>query len=555
MRRITFLLISLFLLIGCKDRGMTLIKFKQGTYHYYSSEAFIRDYYISNHDQVTPKKIAIPIDGLEDIILDGNGSHLIMHNQIIPISIVNSKNIKLRNFTIDYDNPHIIQAKVLENDTTNRFIIFETAPWVQYVIKDSLFYGVGEDWEYHPTIASVFEGDTKRVLYNSSDISLHINRVEEISKGVIKANGWFDKRLLPGTVMAMRTYYRPNPGIFISGSKDITIENVTVHYAEGMGLLAQMSENITLNNFSVALKGATDPRYFTTQADATHFSGCKGVIISQNGLYEGMMDDAINVHGTYLKIVKRVDDRSVVGRYMHPQSYGFLWGEAGDTVNFIRSNTMDIVGDNYIIESINPYDIERVWGAKEFLVTFTTGIDTCINENVGFGMENLSWTPEVYFKNNIIRNNRARGALFSTPKKVVVQRNVFDHTSGTGILLCGDCNGWYETGSCRDITIRRNVFINALTSYYQFTNAVISIYPVIPDLENQQSYFHGRGPKSIRIEKNTFKTFDHPILYAKSVNGLIFKGNYIEKNNDYPPFHWNKERVLLERVINDDIEK
>ena len=49
---------------------------------------------------------------------------------------------------------------------------------------------------------------------------------------------------------------------------------------------------------------------------------CK--IVSCNGLYEGMMDDAINVHGTYLKVVKRVDDRTLVGRYMHGQSWGCL---------------------------------------------------------------------------------------------------------------------------------------------------------------------------------------------------------------------------------------
>lgn len=61
-----------------------------------------------------------------------------------------------------------------------------------------------------------------------------------------------------------------------------------------MGLLAQLCENITLDRFNVCLKGPNDPRYFTTQADATHFSGCKGAIISKNGLYEGMMDDAIN---------------------------------------------------------------------------------------------------------------------------------------------------------------------------------------------------------------------------------------------------------------------
>ena len=60
------------------------------------------------------------------------------------------------------------------------------------------------------------------------------------------------------------------------------------------------------------------------------------------------------------------------------------------------------------------------------------------------------------FAGNTVRNNRARGALFSTPRRTVVEDNLFDHTSGTAILLCGDCNGWYETGACRDVLIRRN---------------------------------------------------------------------------------------------------
>lgn len=52
-------------------------------------------------------------------------------------------------------------------------------------------------------------------------------------------------------------------------------------------------------------------------------------------------------------------------------------------------------------------------------------------------------------------------------------------------------NGWFETGACRDVTIRRNRFINALTNMFQFTNAIISIYPEIPNLKDQQKYFHG----------------------------------------------------------------
>lgn len=49
---------------------------------------------------------------------------------------------------------------------------------------------------------------------------------------------------------------------------------------------------------------------------------------------------------------------------------------------------------------------------------------------------------------------------------------------------------------------------------YQFTNAVISIYPEIPELEKQQAYFHGGKEGGIVIENNVFDTFDAPILYA-----------------------------------------
>ena len=339
-----------------------------------------------------------------------------------------------------------------------------------------------------------------------------------------------------------------------------------VHYAEGMGLLAQMSENITLDGFSVCLRGDDDPRYFTTQADATHFSGCKGKIVSENGLYEAMMDDAINVHGTYLKVVERIDDHTLKGRYMHGQAWGFDWGYEGDEVQFVRSQTMELVGGSdkpFVTEVVEIKALSAnsdasvpsySHGAKEFVIRFADVLPAEIGPDAGYGIENLTWTPEVYFAYNTIRNNRARGTLFSTPKRTVVEDNLFDHTSGTAILLCGDCNGWYETGACRDVTIRRNRFVNALTCMYQFTSAVISIYPEIPNLNAQREYFHGGKKHAIRIVDNEFETFDHPLLYAKSVDGLLWRGNTIRKNTDYPPYHWNNSSVLLERVTNVKID-
>lgn len=533
-----------------KEGEKVILRFPEGRYEFHEKGAAVREYYISNHDQTNPKKVGIALEDMKNLTLDGQGSEFVFHGRMLPVSLLRSENCLLKNFSIDFENPHIAQVKIVENDPQDG-IVFEPAPWVDYrIAKDSIFEAYGEGWTMRHSWGIAFDGDTKHLVYNTSDIGCPTKGASEVAPRRIHAPGWKDARLVPGTVVAMRGWGRPTPGIFLSHDVNTTIENVKVHYAEGMGLLAQLCENITLEKFGVCLKGDADPRYFTTQADATHFSGCKGKIVSCNGLYEGMMDDAINVHGTYLKVVKRVDDRTLVGRYMHGQSWGFEWGCPGDEVQFIRSNTMELVGKQNKIISIRPYDKEQTEGAREFLITFQEPLDQVINEQSGFGIENLTWTPEVLFSGNVIRNNRARGSLFSTPRKTIVENNLFDHTSGAAILLCGDCNGWFETGACRHVIIRKNRFVNALTNLFQFTNAVISIYPEIPDLKGQQQYFHGGPEGGIVIEDNEFETFDAPILYAKSVDGLVFRNNTIKLNTEYKPFHPNRNRFWLERVTN-----
>lgn len=532
-----------------------VIQFANGRYDFHEEGSFVREYYISNHDQTNPKKVGIALEDMNNVTIEGKGAQFVFHGRMIPIAILRSTNCTLKDCSIDFENPHIAQVQIKENDPVNG-ITFEVAPWVKYRINEKgNFEAYGEGWKSQYGTGIAFEEKTKRLVYGTSDLSFTTQGVKEVAPRTLLAPQWKDKRLIPGTVVAMRTWYRPTPGIFLSNNRNTAFKQVKVHYSEGMGLLAQMCKNISLNQFSVCLKGDNDPRYFTTQADATHFSGCKGKIISQNGLYEGMMDDAINIHGTYLKVVKRIDDKTLIAKYMHSQAWGFEWGHPGDDVQFIRSVSMEVTDKPNQIVDIQPYDTKDLVGVHEFLIRFKESIAPEISETGKFGIENLTWTPEVVFSGNTIRNNRARGALFSTPRKTLVENNLFDHTSGTAILLCGDCNGWYETGACRNVLIRKNTFINALTNMFQFTNAVISIYPEIPDLKAQTKYFHGGTKDAIRIENNLFETFDQPLLYAKSVDGILFKNNTIKQNQEYPAFHWNRHRFLLEKTKNVTIEK
>ena len=546
--RFTRLLDSLKHIATPEDK--VIIKFSKNIYHIYLEDTEKHEVYISNHDQSQPKATGFYINGWNNLTIDGKGATFMFHGTILPFVMINSNNCSLENFSVDFNTPQISQVEIISNNE-EKGISFRPSPEVNHKVSDDGRFEVyGEGWSYFPGFGMAFEKETRHIVYRTADIGFNLKQIKYLNDNTYLAPNWKDSRLTPGTIVTMRPYHRPAPAVYIGDNKNTRLENINIHYAEGMGLIAYRCNNVTLKKFNVCLRGAEDSRYFTTHADATHFSQCKGKIISTHGLYENMMDDAINVHGIYLKVMERIDAKTLRLAYGHNQSWGFAWGDVGDSVTFINTKTMENIGEINYISSITPSDKKTELGCREFIAKFKNSLPDEVGTNGNYGIENLTWTPEIYFAHNVIRNNRARGALFSSPKRTVCEYNLFDHTSGSAIVLCGDCNGWYESGAVKDLVIRKNRFVNSLTSLFQFTNAIISIYPVIPEIKNQSRKFHGGTPSAIVISDNVFETFDAPLLYAKSVDGLQFINNKVIKNTDFKPFHFNTHPILFENVIN-----
>ena len=75
----------------------------------------------------------------------------------------------------------------------------------------------------------------------------------------------------------------------------------------------------------------------------------------------------------------------------------------------------------YVVE-----DVKRL-SEREMLVTFTQTLPRDLE--IGHDcLENITYTPEVEIRDNYFTRTSTRGVLVTTPRKVVIENNVFEKT-------------------------------------------------------------------------------------------------------------------------------
>ena len=96
------------------------------------------------------------------------------------------------------------------------------------------------------------------------------NRIIRINHGRTTPNPY---EFTVGTIVQLRDGVRDESGAFFGWSKDIVVDNVTMHFMHGLGFVSQCSENITLNKVTCA----PDPesgRIYDAQKYRTTPSNC-----------------------------------------------------------------------------------------------------------------------------------------------------------------------------------------------------------------------------------------------------------------------------------------
>ena len=490
-----------------RGAGGGAVTFEPGDYHFRSSLPI--PVFISNHDNHDGHAAFLAVTNIANAAFHSPGARFVCHGEGVAFALIDTKAVTVEGIVFDYVRPRFSEWRLKAGK------LAEIDARFTYEIRDGKLYAVGPGWSELQRLAHFFDGKTLAPL----------------------GSRWWDGAadkvfdgFSDGTVAVTRNSYRPNPCVFLYRAADTVFKNCGAFAASGMGLLAQRCDTVTIDEWRT--RGT---RLTGLQADATHFSNCRGKITLENSLLEGMVDDGINVHSTALKITAIHPGGRMVCQYAHVQSTGFEVFLPGETVRFIRAATMETGGER-VVESVrrNAHD--------EIELVVAGGVPPGIAE--GDAVENADWQPSVVFRRNTVRNLSPRGSLFATPGKVVCEDNLFSSVSGAAVLIAADANSWYETGACRDMTIRNNTF-RCCTA--RGGKGVIQITPKVPRLEDQKERYH----RNIKIVGNRFIGCPKPKLFALSAGNVVLRENSVEDGNGEICVSGCDDVVDLDRERND----
>lgn len=533
-------------LAACAQSGAQRLVFPRGRYDFWPDCAEEEYLYVSNNDEGL-KRIVFPLRRCHGLTIDGQGSEFVFHGFVNPFLVQDSRDITFENFSVDFSRSfhseglieavreHGLDVRIGEqfpHEVRNGLLVFLAAkgePSALTTVSNGGIYGSGHLLEY--------DTERRETAFMANDLFFNGTAAypaEDLGDGRVRLriSGLTGRA---GNTLSFGPNHRKHPAFVVSHSSGVSFEQITIHHAGGMGILAQFSHNLRVNRCRVT---PSRGRMISTTADATHFVNCTGFIRLTENLFENHKDDATNIHGIYVQVTEVVSSRQVLVQLKHSQQHGLDFLRPGVPVEFVQGRSMIETG-TAVVRNATRLN-------KEFTL-LDLDADVPGDLQSGDAIAAIIEHAEVTITGNTIRNNRARGMLLNCRGKTLVEGNYF-HTPGAAILFEGDAFEWFEQGGVRDCLIRGNTFDNCL--YGVWGKAVIDVMAGIRERKKESRY-----NRNIRIENNLFRMFDElPLLHAYCVDGLTWTGNKVERTDAYPALKKGLKPFLISYCDNVTID-
>lgn len=488
------------------------VVFDRGTYYVDADKCEKRMLYITNTvgdneftSDETPHLSVTPFyfNNVSNLTFDGADSIFIIDGKATNMAVENCHNITFKNLEFRHAHPDMHLLTVIKK--TFFTVDFQIDRDTFYEVNEGKLYFYGNGYRVCPMYrpgapywSSLIRENTPNRIVRIRHPFLTATKFIDLGNHKIRVHFSNTLRFKNGDCYHIFDGRRQYVGIFVNKSENINFKDVRQRFNYSLALVAQDSENISADSVEFAPEKESE-RKMASVADFFQFCMCRGKMTVKNSRFDGAGDDLLNIHGIHFKITN-INKNEIVVRFMHSQTHGFNPLRIGDKIAYINSDTLLEEGIAVIEKSEMPDEYEI-----KLTVSDTNGA------KIGGVIEDVSACSQLEFVGNTSTRIITRGLLVTTREKVNVENNHFASTTMSGVLLSDDAKNWYESGMCRDVTIKNNVF--------DFCGGT----PILIKPENVE--YNGAVHKNINIIGNTFKKYKGACISAKATDNIAIKDN------------------------------
>lgn len=497
----------------------TVLDFEKGIYYFYLEGSKQFDLFSSGGKSVK-NHVVFPIQEKHNLTISGNGSEFVFCDRMQPFLFQNCTGIRLENFSVDYAFLRYAYGTVTDASENGFGLLMDKEKFRYFVDHGNICFQCGKDIlssglrqisskriaPEKSTIYHLYVGDTEADP-NGAATSVLLD-AEEIQGGVFFRYRKDSPRTCyqtGDTVCFAYDNQREAQVFWLENCSRIALNSVSIYRNGGMGFVADLCEDIAIDNLRIQIKPGRN-EYYTTTADGIFLTNCSGPFVLRNSFISNTYDDAMNIHGFYTFVEEILSETQIRVGYRHNSHWGVIPCKVGDVLHYSCPNTLNEMG------TVEVKDVSVSDARQKIILT----LESTAQLMPGMLLENPDRMPDVLIENNVVENCPH---MRLSARRMTIRNNRLA-LNDSDIYIHDLIAFWGESGAVQDVQISGNCFGQA-------TGYSILIRSSRPETAN---HLHQR----ICITNNSFALSRDKALKISAVRELI------EENNIYGGPHNDK---------------
>ena len=403
----------------------------------------------------------IYLNGISNLEIDGCGAKVRINQYNEFCFIEKSRNIVVKNFDFALSKPAFAQGEIVEVFAESfTFKVdkgYPLPPSNEFTLKTY----PDEKWRW----GSVMDRKTRALKAGAPD-HLFVESVEKVGKRLYRVFMRKDyiSRMHSGTgvavgdVWVMPVYKEKNPrrdanvySITVVKSKDVLVENVRVSATKHAGFAS--SDNYGKTTFRKCVltwrDGSAD--MISSWRDGAHCKNNRVGPTFDGCVFEGLLDDSINISSAPAFVVKKTSDTVFQMRrwvFGEGDRVSLLFGDAGRWCENAFTAAKGSNGFRLCVEK--PFDF-KLWKPISQYDIVSGNSHANATATQFFNMEYVNSGFEV---KNCRFGIQRRSSMIIRARDGAIENNFID--GGSGVVISNEMGSWFEGPIPRNILVRNN---------------------------------------------------------------------------------------------------